>query len=59
MKPLLKQELTDYNHLLINYYPPGVGIMPHSDGPAYYGKVIVLSLSSYCVINFQDGYMSR
>ena len=30
--------------------------MPHSDGPAYLGKVVVLSLGSYAVINFQEGY---
>lgn len=42
--------------MLINYYPPGVGIMPHSDGPAYFDKVVVLSINGYAVINFQDGY---
>ena len=24
------------NHVLLNKYKPGDGIMPHSDGPAYY-----------------------
>lgn len=30
--------------------------MPHRDGPAYLGKVFVLSLGSYAIINFQQGY---
>ena len=58
MKPLLEIELPTYNHILINDYPPGIGIMPHSDGPAYRNRVIVLSLGSYAVINFQDGYLN-
>ena len=25
----------DINHVLVNEYKPGDGIMPHTDGPAY------------------------
>ena len=32
--------------------------MPHLDGPAYNPKVIVLSLNSYVIIDFQKEYMS-
>lgn len=27
--------------------------MPHTDGPAYHNKVFVLSLESYCIIQFK------
>jgi alkylated DNA repair dioxygenase AlkB len=54
--PLLTKELPTYNHLLINIYPAGIGIMPHFDGPAYRGKVIVLSLGGPSIIHFTDNY---
>ncbi|RFU27402.1 hypothetical protein B7463_g8934, partial [Scytalidium lignicola] len=34
------------NHVLINEYLPGQGIMPHKDGPAYYPVVCTVSLSA-------------
>ncbi|POS75795.1 calpain [Diaporthe helianthi] len=38
------------NHVLINEYPPGVGIMPHKDGAAYYPVVCTVSLgASLCL----------
>jgi len=38
------------NHVLINEYPPGVGIMPHKDGPAYHPVVCTVSLGgSLCL----------
>ena len=49
------------NHLLINRYPPGGGIMPHEDGPRYFPVVNILSLGSPCVMKFtskQDRDMS-
>ena len=58
LTPVLVKEIPTYNHILINDYPPGIGIMPHSDGPAYHPKVFVLSLNSYCIINFQKSYNS-
>ncbi|KAL6883652.1 hypothetical protein ACP4OV_011066 [Aristida adscensionis] len=40
------------NHVLINEYHPGQGIMPHQDGPAYYPVVAIISLASPVVIDF-------
>lgn len=34
------------NHVLINEYLPGQGIMPHKDGSAYYPVVCTVSLGS-------------
>lgn len=56
MKELLKQELPSYNHILINHYPKGIGIMHHFDGPLYKDRVIVLSLGGPAIISFQSGY---
>ena len=40
------------NHVLINSYDPGDGIMPHQDGPLYYPSVAILSLGSPAVVRF-------
>ncbi|KAF9974872.1 Alpha-ketoglutarate-dependent dioxygenase alkB 6 [Actinomortierella ambigua] len=40
------------NHVLINEYLPGQGIMPHLDGPAYFPTVATVSLGSHCVLEF-------
>lgn len=56
LQEILNIELPTYNHLLINVYPPGVGIMPHFDGPLYREKVVVLSLGGPAIINFTDSY---
>lgn len=40
------------NHVLINEYQPGQGIMHHTDGPRYLDKVIIISLGSSTVMNF-------
>jgi hypothetical protein len=32
--------------------------MPHTDGPAYKAKVVVLSIGSYALISFQKNYNS-
>ncbi|KAJ9150814.1 Calpain [Pleurostoma richardsiae] len=38
------------NHVLINEYPSGIGIMPHKDGTAYHPVVCTVSLgSSLCL----------
>ena len=42
------------NHVLVNEYKPGDGIMPHTDGPAYYPIVSTLSLGSASVLQFWD-----
>uniref|UniRef100_A0A0G4I4J7 Fe2OG dioxygenase domain-containing protein n=1 Tax=Chromera velia CCMP2878 TaxID=1169474 RepID=A0A0G4I4J7_9ALVE len=40
------------NHVLVNEYEPGGGIMPHTDGPAYFPQVAILSLGSSAVFVF-------
>ncbi|KAK0389259.1 hypothetical protein NLU13_2834 [Sarocladium strictum] len=39
------------NHVLINEYPPGIGIMPHKDGAAYWPVVCTVSLGSSLCLN--------
>jgi len=40
------------NHVLINEYRPGQGILPHTDGPRYFPRVATLSLGSSAVMEF-------
>jgi len=40
------------NHALINDYLPGEGIMPHTDGPAYFPKVAIVSLGADTAFQF-------
>jgi 2OG-Fe(II) oxygenase superfamily len=40
------------NHVLLNEYQPGQGILPHTDGPLYESRTATLSLSSSVVIEF-------
>ncbi|KAF7712773.1 Uncharacterized protein PECH_002769 [Penicillium ucsense] len=42
------------NHVLINEYRPGQGIMPHEDGPAYYPLVATVSLGAPIVLDIYD-----
>ncbi|KAG8237252.1 hypothetical protein J437_LFUL011280 [Ladona fulva] len=50
------------NHVLINEYLAGQGIMPHFDGPLFYPTIATLSLGSHTVLNFyqpqDDGKVS-
>lgn len=39
------------NHVLVNEYLPGQGIMPHEDGAAYYPIVATVSLGAPIVLN--------
>jgi len=41
------------NHVLLNEYEPGQGILPHTDGPQYYPRVAILSLGSPCLMRFR------
>jgi alkylated DNA repair protein alkB family protein 6 len=41
------------NHVLINDYLPGQGIMHHTDGPLYLGYVVILSLCSGALLSFR------
>ncbi|CAO3649865.1 unnamed protein product [Cunninghamella echinulata] len=41
------------NHLLVNEYNKGQGIMPHVDAPALFGpSILSLSLLSTCIMKF-------
>jgi len=39
------------NHVLINEYLSGQGILPHEDGPLYYPTVTTISLGSHCMLD--------
>eukprot|EP01134_Creolimax_fragrantissima_P005781 CFRG5781T1 len=40
------------NHVLVNEYFPGQGIMPHEDGPLFSPTVATITLGSHCVLEF-------
>ncbi|XP_016084610.1 alpha-ketoglutarate-dependent dioxygenase alkB homolog 6 isoform X2 [Sinocyclocheilus grahami] len=40
------------NHVLVNEYKPGEGIMPHEDGPQYHPTVTTISLGSHTLLDF-------
>ncbi|PVF99623.1 hypothetical protein CPB86DRAFT_731016 [Serendipita vermifera] len=40
------------NHVIINEYKPGDGIMPHEDGPSYHPVVATISLGSHTVFHY-------
>jgi alkylated DNA repair protein alkB family protein 6 len=42
------------NHVLINEYEPGQGIMPHEDGAAYWPVVATISLGSAIVFDIYE-----
>ncbi|KRY91119.1 Alpha-ketoglutarate-dependent dioxygenase alkB -like protein 6 [Trichinella pseudospiralis] len=42
------------NHVLINEYLPGQGIMPHTDGPAYFPVVANITLGSHTVLDLYE-----
>ncbi|KAM4641346.1 alpha-ketoglutarate-dependent dioxygenase alkB homolog 6 [Discoglossus pictus] len=39
------------NHVLVNEYRAGEGIMPHEDGPLYYPTVTTISLGSHTLLD--------
>jgi alkylated DNA repair protein alkB family protein 6 len=39
------------NHVLINEYTPGQGILPHTDGPLYTPVIATVSLQSHTVLD--------
>ncbi|KAG2483009.1 hypothetical protein HYH03_018089 [Edaphochlamys debaryana] len=41
------------NHVLVNSYLPGEGIMPHEDGPSYLPVVAIVSLGAPAVLRFR------
>ncbi|KAI3425123.1 hypothetical protein D9Q98_008895 [Chlorella vulgaris] len=40
------------NHVLVNAYQPGEGILPHEDGPLYHPAVAILGLGAPAVVRF-------
>ena len=42
------------NHVLVNEYLPGQGIMPHEDGPAYYPCTATVSLGAAVVLDVYE-----
>ncbi|XP_053961144.1 alpha-ketoglutarate-dependent dioxygenase alkB homolog 6 [Anastrepha ludens] len=40
------------NHVLINEYLPGQGIMPHTDGPLFYPVISTITSGSHTVLDF-------
>uniref|UniRef100_A0ABM5ERK5 Alpha-ketoglutarate-dependent dioxygenase alkB homolog 6 isoform X2 n=1 Tax=Pogona vitticeps TaxID=103695 RepID=A0ABM5ERK5_9SAUR len=40
------------NHVLVNEYCPGEGILPHEDGPLYFPTVTTISLGSHTLLDF-------
>ncbi|XP_043483659.1 alpha-ketoglutarate-dependent dioxygenase alkB homolog 6 [Leptopilina heterotoma] len=48
------EELKQPNHVLINEYLSGQGIMPHSDGPLFHPIVSTISCGSHTFLNFYE-----
>lgn len=42
------------NHVLVNEYKSGQGIMPHEDGPLYYPTITTISLGSHTLLDFYN-----
>ncbi|KPI38778.1 Alpha-ketoglutarate-dependent dioxygenase-like protein [Cyphellophora attinorum] len=42
------------NHVLVNEYQPGQGIMPHTDGPAYWPVTATVSLGGHTVLDIYE-----
>ncbi|KAG2039041.1 hypothetical protein BDR03DRAFT_860788 [Suillus americanus] len=40
------------NHVILNEYHPGQGIMPHEDGPSYHPVVATISLGSHAIFHY-------
>ncbi|CAI7600898.1 unnamed protein product [Penicillium bialowiezense] len=47
------------NHVLVNEYLPGQGIMPHEDGAAYYPLVATVSLGAPIVLEIYDKHTQK
>lgn len=42
------------NHILLNEYLPGQGIMSHFDGPLFYPTISTISIGSHTVLEFYE-----
>ncbi|KAK7080644.1 Alpha-ketoglutarate-dependent dioxygenase alkB 6 [Halocaridina rubra] len=40
------------NHVLVNEYLPGQGIMPHEDGPLFYPTITTINVGSHTILEF-------
>jgi len=40
------------NHVLVNEYKAGQGILPHLDGPLFYPTITTISLASHTLLDF-------
>lgn len=47
-----ESKIGEPNHVIINEYLPGQGIMPHEDGPRYHPVVCTVSLGSHAIVNY-------
>ena len=50
----LFQEHKKANHVLVNEYLPGNGILPHLDGPLFHPVICTVSLGSSVLLDFYD-----
>lgn len=46
------------NHILINQYEPGEGIMHHTDGPVYVGQAAIISTGASVLMTFRPNLSS-
>ncbi|XP_054710568.1 alpha-ketoglutarate-dependent dioxygenase alkB homolog 6-like [Uloborus diversus] len=42
------------NHVLVNEYLPGQGIMPHEDGPLFYPTIATVNIGSHTVLDYYE-----
>ena len=47
------------NHVLVNEYRPGNGILPHLDGPLFYPVISTISLGSSITLDFYNPIDSK
>lgn len=40
------------NHVLVNEYQPGQGILPHTDGPSYHNRTATISIGGPVLLDF-------
>merc|ERR1719411_2148622 len=52
-------EGTKANHILVNEYCPGNGILPHLDGPLFYPVISTISLGSSVSLDFYNPIDSK
>lgn len=45
-------ETQNANHVLVNEYQPGQGIMPHTDGPLFFPTISTISCGSHTILEF-------